>query len=60
MRPMALMMLRLGLVLFALAVLVRPLPMPNQADVLVDDMAIAASLALVLATGAYLRLSRLS
>jgi hypothetical protein len=60
MRPMALMWLRMGIVLLALAVLVRPLPMPSEADVLVDDMAIAASLVLVGVTAAYLRLSRSS
>lgn len=60
MRPMALMWLRLGIVLLVLAVLVRPLPMPDGADVLVDDMAIVMSLVLIAVTAAYLRLSRSS
>jgi hypothetical protein len=46
------------MVLLLLALLARLLPMPNQADVVGDDLAIFASGALVVAAFAYLRLTK--
>jgi hypothetical protein len=57
-RLAAALLVRLGLVMLVLAVLVRLVPTPNQADVVVDDFAIAASLALVLVPVIYLRLTK--
>lgn len=57
-RLAAALLVRIGLVLLVLAVLVRLLPMPNRADVLADDFAIAVSLLLVLAASIHLRLTR--
>jgi hypothetical protein len=57
-RLTAALLVRMGLVLLVLAVLVRLLPMPNRADVVADDFAIAVSLVLVLAASIYLRLTR--
>jgi hypothetical protein len=51
-------LVRMGLVLLVLAAAVRLLPMPNRADVVADDFAIAVSLVLVLAASIYLRLTR--
>ena len=51
-------LVRMGLVLLILAVLVRLLPMPNRADVMADDFAIAIFLVLVLAASIHLRLTR--
>jgi hypothetical protein len=51
-------LVRMGLVLLVLAVGVRLLPMPDRADVVADDFAIAVSLALVLAASIFLRLTR--
>jgi hypothetical protein len=51
-------LVRMGLVLLVLAVLVRLLPMPNRADVMADDFAIAIFLVLVLAASIHLRLTR--
>jgi hypothetical protein len=51
-------LVRMGLVLLILAALVRLLPMPDRADVVADDFAIAVSLVLVLAASIYLRLTR--
>jgi hypothetical protein len=51
-------LVRMGLVLLVMAVLVRLLPMPNRADVMADDFAIAIFLVLVLAASIYLRLTR--
>jgi len=58
MRPMAVVLLQLGLVLLALAVLARLLPIPNQADVVADDLAIIASGVLVAMALVYLRLTK--
>lgn len=58
MRPVAVLFLQLGVVLLLLALLVRLLPMPNQADVVGDDLAIFASAALVVVTFVYLRLKK--
>jgi hypothetical protein len=58
MRPVAVVFLQLGMVLLLLALLARLLPMPNQADVVGDDLAIFASGALVVAAFAYLRLTK--
>ena len=58
MRPMAVVLLQLGLVLLALAVLARLLPIPNQADVIADDLAIIASGVLVAMALVYLRLTK--
>ena len=58
MRPAALVLLQLGMVLLLLALLGRLLPIPNEADVVADDLAIFASGALVLLAFAYLRLTR--
>ena len=52
------MLVRMGFVLLSLAVIVRLLPMPDRADVVADDFAIAVSLVLVLAAALYLRLTR--
>jgi hypothetical protein len=57
-RLTAALLVRVGLVLLILAALIRPLPMPDRADVVVDDFAIAVSLALVVAAAVYLRLTR--
>lgn len=51
-------LVRIGLVLLIMAVLVRLLPMPNRADVMADDFAIAVNLVLVLGSAIYLRLTR--
>jgi hypothetical protein len=51
-------LVRMGLVLLIMAVLVRLLPMPNRADVMADDFAIAIFLVLVLTASIYLRLTR--
>lgn len=56
-RLTAALLVRMGLVLLVLAALARVLPMPDRADVVVDDLAIAVSLVLVLAAAAYLRLT---
>jgi hypothetical protein len=57
-RLTAALVVRMGLVLLILAVLVRLLPMPNRADVMADNFAIAVSLLLVLAPSIYLRVTR--
>jgi hypothetical protein len=57
-RLVAAMLVRVGLVLTVMAVLVRLVPMPNRADVMADDFAIAVSLALVLVAAVHLRLTR--
>lgn len=57
-RLTAALLVRVGLVLLVMAVLVRLLPMPNRADVVADDFAIAVSLALTLAPAIYLRVTR--
>ena len=51
-------MIRIGLVLLVMAVLIRLVPMPDRADVVADDFAIAVSLVLVLGPAIYLRLTR--
>jgi hypothetical protein len=51
-------LVRTGLVLLVMAVLVRLLPMPDRADVVADDFAIAVSLLVVLGPAIYLRLTR--
>jgi hypothetical protein len=51
-------LVRIGLVLLVMAVLVRLMPMPDRADVMADDFAIAVSLTLVLGPAIYLRLTR--
>jgi hypothetical protein len=51
-------LVRIGLVLLIMAVLVRLMPMPDRADVMADDFAIAVSLMLVLGPAIYLRLTR--
>lgn len=53
-------LVRLGFVLLVMAVGVRLLPMPDRADAVADDFAIAVSLVLVLAVSVYLRLTRVS
>ncbi len=58
MRLAAALLVRIGLVLLILAVLVRLLPMPSQADVVADDFAIAVSAVLVLVGVLYLLLTR--
>ena len=58
MRPAAVVLLQLGLVLLLLAVLVRLLPLPNQADAVADDLAILASGAVVALALVYLRLTK--
>jgi hypothetical protein len=58
MRPAALLFLQLGMVLLLLALLARLLPMPNQADVVADDLAIFATGVLVAVAFAYLRLTK--
>ena len=57
-RLTAALLVRMGLVLLVMAVLVRLLPMPDQADVMADNFAIVVSLALVLGPAIYLRLTR--
>jgi hypothetical protein len=57
-RLTAALLVRVGLVLLVLAVLGRLLPMPNRADVVADEFAIAVSLALTLAPAIYLRTTR--
>jgi uncharacterized protein YjeT (DUF2065 family) len=57
-RLAAALLVRIGLVLLVMGVLVRLLPMPNRADAMADDFAIAVSLVLVLAASSYLRLTR--
>jgi hypothetical protein len=57
-RLAAALLVRLGLVMLVLAVGVRLMPMPNQADVVADEFAIAVSLVLVLAASIHLRLTR--
>ena len=51
-------MVRMGLTLLVMAVLIRLVPMPTQADVMADDFAIALCLLLVLGPACYLRLTR--
>lgn len=51
-------LVRIGLVLLIMAVLVRLMPMPNRADVMADDFAIAINLVLFLGPAIYLRLTR--
>lgn len=58
MRLTAALLVRIGLVLLALAVLGLLLPMPDRADVMADELAIVVSLVLVLTAVAYLRLTR--
>lgn len=58
MRPAALMFLQLGMVMLLLALLARLLPMPNEADVVGDDLAIFASGLLVAVAFVYLRLTK--
>jgi hypothetical protein len=58
MRLTAALLVRIGLVLAVLAVLARLLPMPDRADAVADEFAIAVSLVLVIAAAAYLRLTR--
>ncbi len=58
MRPVAVVFLQIGLVMMLLAGLARLLPMPNQADVVADDLAILASGALMAVAFAYLRLTK--
>jgi hypothetical protein len=57
-RLAAALLVRTGLVLLILAVLIRLLPMPSQADVVADDFAIAVSGVLVLVASLHLRLTR--
>jgi hypothetical protein len=57
-RLAAALLVRTGLVLLVLAAGIRLLPMPNRADVVADDFAIAVSLVLVLAASIHLRLTR--
>jgi hypothetical protein len=57
-RLAAALLVRLGLVMLILAALVRLVRMPDQADVMADDFAIALSAVLVLAPAIYLRLTR--
>jgi hypothetical protein len=58
MRPAVVVLLQLGMVLLLLAVFARVLPMPNQADVVADDLALLASGTLVAIAFAYLRLTK--
>jgi hypothetical protein len=58
MRPAVVVLLQLGMVLLLLAVFARVLPMPNQADVVADDLALLASGSLVVIAFAYLRLTK--
>ena len=51
-------LVRIGLVLLVMAILIRLVPMPDRADVVTDDFAIAVSLVLVLGPAIYLRLTR--
>ncbi|MGH3404085.1 MAG: hypothetical protein ACRDRJ_16515 [Streptosporangiaceae bacterium] len=57
-RLTAALLVRVGLVMLVMAVLVRLLPMPDRADVVADEFAIAVSLVLTLAPAIYLRLTR--
>lgn len=57
-RLTAQMMVRVGLVLLALSVWGRLLPMANRADVVADEFSIAVSLVLVLVATGYLLLTR--
>lgn len=57
-RLAAALLVRAGLVFLILAALARLVPMPNKADVVVDDLAIAINLLLVLTAAIYLRLTR--
>jgi hypothetical protein len=57
-RLTAALLVRIGLVLLVMAVLVRLLPMPDRADVVADEFAIAVSLVLTLGPAIYLRLTR--
>jgi hypothetical protein len=57
-RLMAAALVRVGLAMLVLAILVRLLPMPNQADVVAADLSIAVSLLLVLAPSIYLRVRK--
>lgn len=58
MRPAAMVLLRLGLVLPVMAVLTRLLPVPNQADVVGGGLVILASGGLVAVAFAYLRFTK--
>lgn len=51
-------LVRIGLVLLVLGILARLLPMPDQADVMADEFAIAVAAVLVLAAAIHLRLTR--
>ena len=53
-RLAAQLLVRVGLVMLVLAVLGRLLPIPDRADVMADEFAIAVSLVLVLAATLYL------
>jgi succinate dehydrogenase hydrophobic anchor subunit len=57
-RLAAALLVRLGLVMLILAIGVRLVPMPDRADVMADDFAIAISLVLVLTASIHLRLTR--
>jgi hypothetical protein len=57
-RLTAALLVRMGLVMLILAGLVRLMPMPDRADVMADNFAIAVSLVLTLAPAIYLRLTR--
>lgn len=56
-RLTAALLVRLGLVMVAMAALVKVLPVPNAADELVDDMALCASCLLVVLAAGYLRMT---
>jgi formate hydrogenlyase subunit 3/multisubunit Na+/H+ antiporter MnhD subunit len=58
MRLMSAMFVRVGLAMLVLGLLVRLMPIPNRADVVADDLAIAVSLLLILVASVYLRLTR--
>jgi formate hydrogenlyase subunit 3/multisubunit Na+/H+ antiporter MnhD subunit len=58
MRLMSAMFVRVGLAMLVLGLLVRLMPIPNRADVVADDLAIAVSVLLILVASVYLRLSR--
>jgi hypothetical protein len=57
-RLAAALLVRIGLVLLVLGLLALLLPMPNRADVMADEFAIAVSVVLVLAASVHLRLTR--
>jgi hypothetical protein len=57
-RLTAQLLVRVGLVFLVLAAWGRLLPMPDRADVVADEFAIAVSLLLVLAATGYLLLTR--